>query len=199
MAIITIPSELKWTSAELDFYANLISNVGQTGVSQRVINPGSRWGLKFSLPPMSEEQSRFWRSFLMAQKGGANEFTFGPPGYDGTSYAGADPIVNGASQTGVSLVCDGVSNSETILKDGEYFSVGYELKTVIGDAVSDGSGNVTIVFEPMLRESPADNVVLEIQAPKAKFMLANPTVGFSYSLSNIQQMKSINAIEVIDA
>jgi len=129
MTVITTPSELKYTAAELDFFANLISNVGQTGISQRVINPGSRWGLKFSLPKMNEEDARIWRSFLMQQQGGGNEFLFGPPGYDGASvYALNNLVVKGGSQSGVSLICDGPAISTAILKEGEFFSVGNELK-----------------------------------------------------------------------
>lgn len=198
MTIINVPDDLAYDSAELDYLANIISNTGRTGTTQRVVNPGSFWGLKFTLPIMKEEEARLWRSFMMALSG-ANEFLYGPPGYNGASvYSGPDPVVKGAGQSGVSLLCDGVTANTTILKDGEFLASANELKVQIGDAVSDALGEVTFNFEPMLRASPADNAVIEIQNPKVKFMLVDGKVGFSYSVPSIQEVKAIIAVEVID-
>ena len=199
MALITIPSELKYTDgAEMDFYVNLIANISLTGISQRVVNSGSRWGIKWQLPHMNEATARAWRGFLMAQEGGANEFLHGPFGYSPV-YSGPNPLVKGGSQTGVTLDCAGVTPSTTFLRVGEYFSTpDYELKTQTGsDAVSDGSGNVTFTFAPMLRGSPANNATIELQSPKARFMLEKPEIGWSHGVTDIMKMKQIMAIEVI--
>lgn len=199
MTLITIPSELSYQDGpEMDFYSNLISNSSLTGVTQRVIQSGSHWGIRWQLPNMPEDTARQWRGFLMAQEGGANEFLHGPFGYSPV-YSGPNPLVKGGSQTGVTINCDGVTPSTTILRVGEYFStIDNELKMQTGvDAVSDVSGNVTFTFAPMLRSSPADNSTIELQNPKTRFMLEEPQIGWRHGLQNYSQMKQILAIEVI--
>lgn len=198
MTLITVPDELSWTSADLELQGDFAVNRSRTGREQRLLYPGTSWLLTFTLPHMLESEARAWRSFLAGLRFGANEFLFGPPGYVG-DYAGAGPLVKGAGQTGNILNCDGVTPSATILKDGQYFEVNGELKILRGDAIADGLGNVTFTFEPLLRQSPADNLTVETTSPKAKFRLAAPKIGWTYGLVNSQRMGSISAIEVIDA
>jgi len=100
---------------------------------------------------------------------------------------GGTPLVNGASQTGASIITDGWSNSITgVVKKGDILTfasvnsvnpLGYQdtgrLRTfvVTADADSDGSGNATISISPSITTtgalktvtgSPADNAVILI-------------------------------------
>lgn len=95
---------------------------------------------------------------FLNQVGIYGDFTIKDPdyGYPKSSvFSGV--LVNGASQSGTSLACDGAPVSRTILYAGEYFQIGTEFKVVTADAVSNGSGQVTFNFKPALRASPADN------------------------------------------
>lgn len=97
------------------------------------------------------------------------------------------PLINGASQTGSSLVTDGWTASQTpILKKGDVFTlagvhsvnpVSYlstgnlQQFTVTADANSDGSGNATLSISPAITTSgayqtvdasPADNAAITV-------------------------------------
>ncbi len=92
------------------------------------------------------------------------------PVYDNQAEGayGGTPLVSGGSQTGSTLAVDGCSiNVTDWIKAGDYFSVdvngAQELKMATADASSDGSGNITLTFEPRLRFSPLDNAAIRVQ------------------------------------
>lgn len=100
---------------------------------------------------------------------------------------GGTPLVNGASQTGTSLITDGwTASAATRLKQGDVFTIAsvYAVNpqsrettgalqqfVVTSDAASDGSGNMTISISPAITLTgayqtvdslPADNAALTI-------------------------------------
>lgn len=73
---------------------------------------------------------------------------------------GGTPLVNGASQTGHTLVIDGATPTQTgWIKAGDILrcSSNNTIHMATTDSNSDGSGNVTINIIPELRRSPANN------------------------------------------
>src|SRR5262249_46234072 len=145
-----------------------------TKTVQRVLLGGARWSATYSLPAMKRSQAAAWRSFFLQLAGSVNTFN----GYDpdckvplGT--ATGTPLVNGASQTGSSLITHNWTANITALKMGDYFSVNGELKLVTADALTDGSGNVTISFMPALRSSPADDAALTVNRPSCTMVLSD--------------------------
>ncbi len=102
-------------------------------------------------------------------------------GYGGT------PLVSGGSQTGSTLLVDGVTNKTNWIRLGDYFSVvvngEHELKMCTADTNSSG-GNITIPFEPRLRASPLNNAVVFVEdgggdVPEGVFVLESNTAGWS--------------------
>jgi len=87
------------------------------------------------------------------------------PGSDGKRDAMSNGLVKGASQTGTSLTADGYPNSKLIVGDGQYFQLGVQLLQATADANSDGTGNVTLNFWPVIKTSPADNDVIDTNNP----------------------------------
>lgn len=75
-------------------------------------------------------------------------------------------LVNGAGQTGNQLVTDGWPASQTILKAGELFQCEFQLFEMVDDAVSNGSGQATLKFQPSIRTSPADNTAIITTNPR---------------------------------
>ena len=87
--------------------------------------------------------------------------------------------VNGASQTGKSLVTDGWGPlSQTVLEAGDLFQVETALYMVMEDVVTDGSGNATITIEPAIRTSPADNAIVKTKEPVMIARLSEPFQGW---------------------
>lgn len=101
------------------------------------------------------------------------QFTMPHPDYSAPASAQSNGSVLGGSQTGISLIADGFSNSTLILAKGEYFQIGNEFKRVTADATSNGSGEVTINFLPALRVSPDDNDTLVLNNPVMTLELLN--------------------------
>lgn len=201
MAIITMPTsmtfqEVQWgleTNSQITLESPLNRSV------QRIVLPGARWLATFTLPPMKESEDTFddWKAFLMQLKGSVNTFQAYPPHRSTPKgVATGTPLVNGASQTGTSLATDGWTAGVTgILKTGDYFSVNNELKQLVASANSTGGGGATLVFEPALRNSPADNATITTVKPYCLMRLVDDgqTI-FSIDTSKIYQI-SFQAVE----
>lgn len=91
-------------------------------------------------------------------------------GKDANGSGGGTPLVNGASQSGTSLVTDGWTASAAVrMKAGDCFTVaGLDvLFRATADISSDGSGNATITIEPPIvaGSSPDNNAALTIKFP----------------------------------
>ena len=85
-------------------------------------------------------------------------------------------MVNGASQSGNTLIIDGATASQTgYLKAGDYIQLGTGLSSrlhmVVEDADTDGSGNATLSIEPALRTSPSDDLAITVSNTKGVFRL----------------------------
>lgn len=100
---------------------------------------------------------------------------------DNRGAFGGTPLVNGASQTGTSIIVDGASLGITNwIREGDVFSFNGEMKICTADANTDGSGNITISFWPRIRTSPPNNEPIETTTPVGTFMLANNSNDMSF-------------------
>jgi SPP1 family predicted phage head-tail adaptor len=76
------------------------------------------------------------------------------------------PKVNGAGQTGASLITDGWKpNASGVLLAGDYVGTPDELNIVAANVDADNYGNATLTFERALIASPADNAPLDFDGP----------------------------------
>jgi hypothetical protein len=145
---------------------------------QRVLLPGARWSCTFNLPAMNRQQMGEWQAFLMQLEGGVNTFYgFDPDGRTPRGAAAANPgtpLVNGANQTGSSLVIDAAPASVTgWLLPGDYVTVENQMVMVTAPVSTNGSGQATIPFKPALRSSPADNAPVTVQNATCLMILAD--------------------------
>jgi len=196
---ISIPSVPNFTTAS--FYLQFNTQKFESPLSkavQRVQLSGPRWVASFSLPSMSRDTVAEWTTFFNNLRGNLNTFNaFDPEGKIPRGSAGGTPLVNGASQTGNTLITDGwpISTNGILLK-GDYFSVNGEMKQITENANSDGSGNATLTFEPNLRNSPADDAPLTTDNATVEMILANDNAGiFTSNPNGIFQPKSFSAFE----
>ena len=99
-------------------------------------------------------------AFVVKQRGRYESFTIVPAVVStGQGSPAGTPLVNGASQTGRSLVTDGWNASIAIFKAGDFLKIAGNDKVYMctADVSSDGSGDATISIEPALVASPADD------------------------------------------
>jgi hypothetical protein len=123
-----------------------------------------RWEGSLITPILRPSQVKTMFNFLV-KVGMFGRFTLEHPDYDGAASGETLGAVKGAAQSGTSLIADGFTPSIQILAKGEYFQVRDEFKRVTSDIDSDENGDVTLVFKPPLRVSPADDDPIDLASP----------------------------------
>lgn len=113
-----------------------------------------------------------WLAFLENSQESAQPFLWNaypkavpvnyPGGYAGGAAWGT-PLVNGANQTGSSLIADGfLAGAAFKAGDCLSFSNGtyMEMHRLTANATANGSGQATLAINPPIRRSPADNAAI---------------------------------------
>ena len=155
-----------------------------TGAQQVQKHQGQWWEFEASLVPMSRTNAEAWISFFISLNGMQGTFLLGDPLASSARGVGTGtPLVNGASQTGNSLITDGWTASQTgILKAGDYFQLGTgsssKLYKVLADANSDSGGNATFDIWPSINTAVADDTAINISSAKGIFRLTSNEMPF---------------------
>lgn len=116
-------------------------------------------------------------------------------------FAGYGPFVNGASQTGESLVIDGASPDEVgYLLPGDYIQLGSgstaTLHKVLEQVDTDSSGNATLTLWPHIRTAPADNATVKVGNTVGRWRLASNESSWSVNEASIYGI-SFTAMEAV--
>lgn len=137
------------------------------GSVQTAALPGDKWADVLTFTNLFDvAKTRALIAFLASLRGESGRFYLSPPGYKRAGSGAGSPLVKGAAQTGLSIITDGWTASQTgVLLVGDYFQIGNELKMVTAGANSDPGGNATLYFTPPIRISPADNAAVVITKP----------------------------------
>lgn len=173
-----------------------------TFAGQAFAHPGQMWQADVTLPPMKRADAEQWVAWLVSLRGQLGTFLMGDPiGETARGAATGTPLVNGADQTGGSLVIDGATNSITgWLKAGDYIQLGSgstaTLHKVLADANSDGSGNVTLDIWPHIRTAPADNATVTVSNTVGRWRLASNESSWSVNEAAIYGI-SFTAMEAV--
>jgi hypothetical protein len=145
-----------------------------TQTSQRLAMPGAHWEASFVFSALKRNDAAPWQAFLMKLKGAASTFFANDPSATHPQGTGSGiPLINGSGQTGTQLLTDGWLPSQTVLKAGDYFQIGSELKIITADVTSSISGSATLQFEPALRSIPIDNTPLIVLNPQCVMRLVD--------------------------
>ena len=125
---------------------------------------------------LSGDDRQEMQAFLVKLNGQQHRFTLHDHSFTRRGAGGGTLVVNGGSQSGTSLVCDGATaNVSNYLRAGDYISFNNELHMVVADANSDAGGNVTLSIAPPIRKTPADDTIIAYTSPvSGVFMLAGP-------------------------
>lgn len=160
--------------------------------SQEVFeHAGKRWAAEVQLAAMKRADAEYWVAFLATLKGRKGTFLMGDPiGATARGIATGTPLVNGASQTGQTLITDGWTINQTgILKAGDWIQLGSGLTSrlhkVLQDANSDGTGNATLELWPGPRTAPADNAAIVVASTKGLWRLTSNTRDYDIRAAQI--------------
>jgi hypothetical protein len=199
MTAINMPSNQNFVNCQFYLQAHTQTFTSPlANVVQRQELDGARWMATYSLPAMQRAKAAEWRVFFMLLRGSVNTFNaYDPDNLYPRGLAGGTPLVAGASQTGVTLNIDGCTPSALFLRAGDYFNVNSELKCITSDATADGSGNVTLNFQPYLHSSPADNAVITTSNCTCTMVRSDDSqAAFDVNANGIYMPKTFTAYEV---
>lgn len=170
-----------------------------TNAVQTASRKGSLWKASLQFNNLSGDDRKVMQAFLVKLNGQQHRFTLQDHSHTPRGAGGGTLRVNGASQSGTTLVCDGATASVTnYLRAGDYISFNSELHMVVADADSDASTNVTLSIAPPIRKTPADDTIVDYTIPVlGVFMLAGPaswnTTTDIHSSFNIEAVEDVLA------
>lgn len=172
---VTMPSLSGYVVAS-NFYLETNTQIFESPLNrtvQTVALAGARWRADITLRAMKKQEAAQWIAFFLQLRGMSDTFTMQDPDWRvNLGLSTGSPLVNGAGQTGNSLVVDSCpANVTNWLRPADYFQIGDELKRVVAPVNTNGSGQATITFEPRIRVSPADNSSVIIRGAAGKFRL----------------------------
>ena len=143
---------------------------------QTVSRKGSYWKTSMIFNNLSGAERAELQAFIAKLDGQTHRMRISDYGAVrfGTAIPPQTPKVQGAGQTGSTLVADGATASQsTYFAAGDYISFNNELHIVTADVDSSASGVLNIPIAPPIRKSPSDNASVEYSAPYGVFMMTN--------------------------
>ncbi len=180
---LTMPNYTDFTRVRITLGFNTRAFMSPVNRARQTVElTGARWEIYYEVQPGVRADADAWLAFLARLKGRVGLF-YGiePSKRTARGIATGTPLVNGAGQTGSSLITDGWTTSQTgILLAGDLIafdvpSGARAMHMVAEDVDSDGSGNAVIPLEPIIRESPADNATIIVTDPTCTMALLDDT------------------------
>lgn len=198
---VTMPSNVGFVASS--FYLETNTRAFESPinrVTQRLELAGQRWRATWTLPPMAKADAAQWIAFFLKLKGQVSTFLASDPDWQTNLGAwSGTPLVKGAGQTGSSLLIDGCTAGVTgWAKAGDYFNVNGKLHRATADANSNGSGEVTLTFEPPAYVAPSDNAAITKNPATVEMRLLDDGTGeWSSGLGTIYESKTFSAVEAL--
>lgn len=162
--------------------------------SQSYDYSGQRWKVEITYPPLSPDQYRSIKAFLLSLKGSQGTFFAGDPLDSAPSGVGSGiPVVNGDQLAGANTlnVTGFTATTTNILKAGDNFQLGNYLYTNLKDVSSNGSGSCTLDIWPNLRAGVANGTSITLQYPKSLFKLDSEEVVFSTGVDRVYNISFV--------
>lgn len=187
------PSSVKWTEINV-----VGSSIAQYSLVRQVYDWGAgAWQIDVDYDPLDRDEAAPLIAFLSSLRGTYGSFYFGDTLFAAPQgAAGGTPKVKGGSQVGFSLLTDGWPSSTTVLKAGDMLSIENCLYRNLTDALTDGSGNVTLELWPTSR-GHGDNAPIVTSAPKGIFRLTDNAVVTQYAGRTALFDVGFSAVEVV--
>ena len=198
----TFPASPEFETVKITSWQPTLISLSHSLVrSARSRGGAQRWAIEGAYSPnLSRAELAPIYAFALKQRGQYEIFTFTPPAIWSTArgVATGTPLVKLGSQTGRSINTKGWTASTTgILLAGDFIKFAGHAKVymVTADAASDGSGDATIVIEPALMASPADNEAVVVAAVPFSVAFAADTHEFDLQAPDFHSFK-VSFVEV---
>lgn len=169
MAVIELPTKVYFDKVDkLQLLrSGMTLRSRYTGKRQHINFPFSLWIFEGKLIPMEGLDAGEWRSFLTSLEGQKNTFRLPVPGsakplsgFTGNAVIGT----GGVAVRAKSMLVSATANT-LILRKGDYFNVGDELKMSDVNVTTNGSGVASVSFQPAMRAARAAGFAVQIQNP----------------------------------
>lgn len=198
MAIITVPDALAIRRVEWSFDRPAQVNRSRWTMRRQVVQqPGpALWSATAELAVRCGTDE--WleaEAFLIDLEGAINTFRLEA---SATAQARDDlaPVVNGAGQSGRSLLLRGGIPGET-LKRGHKLTVNDQMVSISAPFLFGEDGSAVVSFKPSLRRSPADGSSVELRRPWVMVALTDSAIGWTEDLGSIFQAKALQLEEAL--
>ena len=166
----TFPSSPAFNSLEVNSIQPTFVSRTISGRRQARQIAGQYFSMTATFPPMTRAQFAPIDAFIMKQRGQYETFQLVLPVLStGLGSPAGTPLVNGASQTGRSIITDGWTNNIQIFKAGDYLKFvnhGKVYKVTADVSSHETLGTATIAIEPALITSPVnDSAITHTNVP----------------------------------
>lgn len=168
MPLVTLPTGLFFVDVEISADRGTSTMRSPfTGKRQSVKRAYDLWRFKGGIMSMDAEDAGPLKSFLMQLEGQLNWFRLPVPGskYPISKYVGPEGKSTVNLQVGKSIATSGWTPGQTIVKVGDHFNIGEELKVASANVAANGSGVATISFDPPIRKPVALNTQIKVREP----------------------------------
>ena len=167
-----------------------------TGVQQNAPMLGAHWKVKMSFPLKKGRDQMRLRAFVNGLNGRIGTVKIFDVTRQGRPAMGA-PVVTGDNLKGKRLPTLGWVPGQIVLRAGDLFTVGNELKEIEDDIYSGVDGSAVLKFNPPIRNSPANSAPIITRNPYAVCRLAMDQVDIANQLGGFADFGELDFVEAI--
>lgn len=187
-------------TAALRVITNGRSNDGaESGVTQTVTRPGSKWGWSISMAPMQtavRDDFEGWLVGLSGMEHRISTWDWKRPVPRGTINLTGITLGASAAQFATSVTLAGCGNAKTLLRGDWIGFTGGQLCRVAVDATSDSGGAMTVQIRHSLRSALSSGSAVTVNKPTALYILAQPSLELPRMPGPVQPGFSLDIVEV---
>lgn len=151
-----------------------------SGYTQTLSRPGARWGWRMQFSSNTLEERRQVEGYVLRLAGREHLVRLWDMRYPrpaGNCNLAGVTVASAAAAFARSMAIQGCGAGRQLLA-GDWFSVNGQLLRMAADATANGSGQMTIYFEHMLRAAVSPGAALVLDKPTSNYSLAASELEF---------------------
>lgn len=158
---------------------------------------GSLWSVSMTFNNLFGDDRAEMQAFLAKLNGQEHRFYLQDHSFVRRGAGGGTLLINGAGQSGSTLVCDGATVSIVeYLMPGDFVAFNNELHMVTAAVDSDSSGNISLSIAPPIRKQTNNDDLVDYAVPVlGVFILSskvswdnNPGINSSFTIEAVEDV-----------